>query len=785
MPAVTATPAGTGAPTERQAPARQELRQVAVGLITLLAAVVGATAPVDPTAVPAVDAVLAAVLAGTLAYCASRAHRWSWYPAAAVAAGLGEAPWVLAGALALALAVAASWSSHRIRPVGAAIGGLAAQSLLRLDDWGSFGVTALIVAVVTVPLVFSGLRRSPKRVRRTAGVTLIAAAVVGSVLTVLAVVVAIGQRGAVEDGIDAAESGLAAAESGDDTVAVELLGDAVESFRSAESALGASWLSPVKAVPVVGQHVDALEVVSGEGAQLARLAAEAVEDADVDALTFDDGVIDVDALRDVEPPLSRSAAGLVDAERAVRDISADWLVSPVRSRVDRFSDQVTDASADAEVALDAVRIAPGLFGGDQDRRYLVLFTTTSEMRGLGGFIGNFGELTAVDGNVELTRSGRLTRDVGRRPGEPSYEISGPTDYLARYGQWDPGFFIQDTTFSPDFPSVGTVWEELYPQVPGGGSLDGVIMVDPVGLAGLLEFTGPILVDGLDVALTADNAADILLRDQYLVFPEDDADRIDFLDEASRKTFEALTSGDLPGPQQVIDTLGPLVRDGHLAVHSVHEDEQELYLSTGIAGELPPVAGEFAALTGQNAGNSKIDIFSRRAIDYDAVVDPSRGTVEATVTIELANDAPASGLPSDVLRNRFEDQVPGTRSTNLSWYSTLRLESMTVDDFPATVDVGRERGRNAYSRIVHIPPGETRSVVIKLSGTYAGGDRFRLDVASQPTVQPDRLMVSVRGAEGWRVVGARGAEVAEGAARLDQDLTEDLVLEVELESDEGG
>ncbi|MEL7210229.1 MAG: DUF4012 domain-containing protein, partial [Actinomycetota bacterium] len=362
----------------------------------------------------------------------------------------------------------------------------------------------------------------------------------------------------------------------------------------------------------------------------------------------------------------RAGQGLFD------EIEAGWLVPPVQSRIDRFADEVTGASENADVALDAVRVAPALFGGDGPRRYLVLFTTTAEARGLGGFIGNYGELTAVDGDVELTRSGRMERDFRPPPDQPPYTISGPPDYLARYGELNPGIFVQDTSFSPDFPTVGTVWTELYPQVPGGGPIDGVIMVDPEGLAGLLRFTGPIQLTGLAEPLTADNAAEFLLRDQYLLF-QDGTERIDFLDEATRVTFEALTSGDIPGPATVTEILGPLVRGGHLAVYSVHDDEAALYRRTEIDGKFPEGRIDLGSLVGRNAGNSKIDIFSQRSFEQDTLVDPDAGRVETTVTIELVNEAPPDGLPEAVLNNALPGRPPGTNTTTLSWYSTLELD----------------------------------------------------------------------------------------------------------------
>ena len=750
-------------------------------MIVLVAAAAGATAPVEPTAWPVSDAALSGALAAFVTYCASRSHRWAWMVLAAVAA-FGQSPWLWLGLVALGLAVDSARRSTRSRRVGAVIGALAVQSLLRLPEWEPFGVSAGVAAAAMAPVIVSGWRASPRHVRRRLALIVAGALATSVVLGAVAAATAVANRTAVEEGIDLADSGLTAAENGEDDEAIARLNDAAARFGEVSDAFGAPWMAAARIVPVVGPHVAALEAVTGEGEHLAVLASEAVNEADIDSLRFEDGVIDIARLRDVEPPLARSADGLASADAALADADSPWLVGPVRTRVDDFAEQVADASADADVAVDAVRVAPALFGGDGDRRYLVLFTTPAQARGLGGFIGNYGELSAIDGDVELTRSGRLRSELGPPPGGEPYEISGPADYLARWGRFDPGESIQDITFSPDFPTVGRIWEEVYPQVPGGDTLDGVIMVDPFGLAGLLQLTGPIQVPGRAEPLTADNAADFLLREQYADFQEGRTERVEFLDDATRITFEKLTEGDIPSPRTVIDVLGPLVRGGHLAVHGVADAEKALFERTDIDDAFPEVQGDFGSLTGQNAGNSKIDAYVRRAVDYDVVVDPDQGLIDATVTIELTNDAPPMGLPTVVLENRLPGRPDGTASSLLSWYTPLELESITVDGTEASAERSTELDRNVFSRLIDIPPSGTATVVLRLRGTHLDGDRYRLDLARQPTVNVDELTVSVSGSDGWNVSEADGAEPSDGTAVFEGPFAEDHTIEARFRSD---
>ncbi|QXC61272.1 DUF4012 domain-containing protein [Aquihabitans sp. G128] len=75
-------------------------------------------------------------------------------------------------------------------------------------------------------------------------------------------------------------------------------------------------------------------------------------------------------------------------------------MGPLRSRVDDFHAEVRDASDDADLADDLVRVVPDLLGRRGPRRYLVAFLQPAELRA-GGFGGSYAELEADDGDVEL------------------------------------------------------------------------------------------------------------------------------------------------------------------------------------------------------------------------------------------------------------------------------------------------------------------------------------------------------------------------------------------------
>lgn len=143
----------------------------------------------------------------------------------------------------------------------------------------------------------------------------------------------------------------------------------------------------------------------------------------------------------------------------------------------------------------AVRNAPTMLGADGPRVYFLTFTTPSEAHGLGGYMGNWAEVTITDGRLEVTAFGRTIDLYGEHQEKTIPHMSD--EYAERYGD----FLLNDVdnriaglevwanvTVSPDFPSVAATIADLYPQ-SGGTQVDGVFVLDIYAVAKLMEITG--------------------------------------------------------------------------------------------------------------------------------------------------------------------------------------------------------------------------------------------------------------------------------------------------------
>jgi hypothetical protein len=724
----------------RATPARSVTFTAAVVGSAVLAAAASGAAPTD---LALVDKLYVAGLAAVVAYFAGTARRWTWFLPAGVGAVLaGDGLAVAFAAAAIGLGFWSVYTDSRTRARAAIVAGLGVAALMRAGPLGFHGSTALLTAAAVLPVIVSGYRRTGRRARKR--VKRVAWILGGTMLLILAGV-ALAVALVAEDlykGAQRIDDGIVAAQDADDDNAAMRMGEASQLLGGVSDTLTSWFAYPARVLPVIGPNLDAVERMSFETSEAARVLSNAAGSADVDALRFNDGRLDPEVVSNVTATLAKVSDSLGETQTEVEEASSPWLLAPISSRIDDLDQQLTDNLPDVDAALGASRIAEGLLGSDQPRRYLVLFTTPVEARGRTGFPGNYAELLVDGGQLSMPRFGRISElEQGGTPGPQRVLNTAPPDFLARYGRFAPASTWRNIVLSPDFPTIAKVAGELYPQ-SGGSPIDGVMSVDPTGLAALmrvLDLTIP--VEGLPEPLTPDNTVSFLQYDQYVRYPETSR-RVDLLENVARTTFEALTHADMPRPKDVIDILDPVVDRGHIHFTTFDEAEAQYFDEIGVSGSFAPVAGDFVSVVSSNAGANKIDLYLQRHLQYVVGWDPATGAITSKLTATLQNTAPASGPPDYVIGNAV-GLPSGTNRSFVSIYSPFRLNGAKLNGQPIALQSELELGRSVYSTFVDIPPGGTATLELDLQGQVPPGLGFYpVTLEPQPLVNAEQAEVTV-------------------------------------------
>ncbi len=414
------------------------------------------------------------------------------------------------------------------------------------------------------------------------------------------------------------------------------------------------------------------------------------------------------------------------------------------------------------LAAESAHLLPAILGDEGTRRYFLAFQNNAELRGTGGFMGNWGEVVGVGGRLRLERFGRLEElnDAGTRP----RVLTSAPGFFDRWRMFNPGEFWEQVNVSPDFPTTARLISELYPQ-SGGSPVDGVIAVDPPGLSAMLKLTGPVTLPNWPVPIASDNVVDITLRQAYEKFPQDE--RVAFLGDLARQVAEAFTRADLGRPAQVTAALGTAAGDGHLMVWMARPEEQALMARLGIDGSIDELKGDSLLVVNQNMAANKVDSFFRRHVSYDVTLDPSRSpaALQARVEVTMDNDAPATGLSPQVI-GPYDDRFrAGENRTYVSVYTPFGGGSASVDGRPVTLENQSDLGRTALSTVISIPSKSSSTLAVDLKGEVRLSDDgwYRLDLFHQPSLTPDDVEISVAVPKGWRIVQVQGLK-ADGGRR---------------------
>ncbi|TDT15621.1 uncharacterized protein DUF4012 [Ilumatobacter fluminis] len=681
------------------------LGRVALGLVAGL--VVFATG-VRPTGNVVIDLIETVIAVAVVVVVGARAPWWMLVAAAGIAGAVGLSVWpILVAVMAFALA---AWVSPVDADAAARadVGAFSVSltmvsfSLSELDI--VTGASAMVGIGTGLALIVGGLGSLTAFVRKrllVVGGVAVAVAVAG---TAALGVAANGARDDLGSGVDNARAAARQAADLEADAAADDMRTAASDLEAANERIDAWWTQPARLVPIVAQHRTAAADLTEEVSDQLDAAADDLEDMSLDRLQVVDGAVDIDALRMLAEPVERFAERIDRLGTLADEVDSVWLAPPVKDKLDEVDDELVDLGPQLDRAQLALESLPAMLGENEARRYLLLFTTPSEARGLGGFIGNYAIVSIDDGRLRVDEAGRRS-ELERVAVEAEVVIDGPPGLLATYGKFGLGGDGEpvgprswsNLTLEPDWPSFASAAHQLYNDA-NDDDVHGVVVMDPYVLGQLSEYTGPVETnDGQ--RLEGDELVDYILLGQYA-----SEQRLDELETLSTQLVDAFLDSSLPKPRRLARDFEPLVDEQRLLVWAADETEQAMLVEVGVGDGLPDPTGRDAfTLALNNSGGNKIDAFLEREVTLERAGDVVRATVE------LTNEAPTDGYTDYVIGN-LSGLPTGTSRLYLVAYTSDQVDTATVDGAPAAIERGDELGWSTSAHYVVLGPGERTEVV---------------------------------------------------------------------------
>ena len=462
-------------------------------------------------------------------------------------------------------------------------------------------------------------------------------------------------------------------------------------------------------VPVVRDQVLTLRDVTGRGRQLGGIAARTGTDLQRQLDIGTGGSANRLALVEVLAASSARAASETEALPALPERRlAAVPMRLVRREVAEEQEEARVKLQDAAVQAEALR---GLLRGP--RRILVLAANNAEMLSGGGLVGQVAIADVQDGAVKLGGFLQSSDIVLVKKGP--VPLTPVQDAL-----WAPmgfGYDLRGITAASDFTQVGPVAAAMAEKI-GMGKVDGVVMLDVIGLQRLIDVTGPIQVD--DITIDGQNAADQLLYRNYLRFdagggPIREA-RAELQGKVGQTVFKALEERptDLG---KLFNAMKYNAASRHLMGWSADSNEQLLWERAGASGKLD-TEGLQVSLVNRSA--NKLDYHLKPAVVVKSRRAPGG---ERRVRLEITT----SNLPRNPTSRAVEGTVPRQHFNDLVAYLPQNASDIQTEG-PQFTRSGDEGGMRVVVKPLFLDLGETQTVVIEFT---------------IPKEQPIRLVPSAR------------------------------------------
>jgi hypothetical protein len=455
-----------------------------------------------------------------------------------------------------------------------------------------------------------------------------------------------GQARLVQQDLTTARSLLARAggfQSGKLETRLRLIDRAQAHTAAAERRLGGWPLRPLGMLPLAGRDVRVARAVATSATRTVK-ATRKVVTALQPLQTRPPRRTSILHAAEALQALHRTPELDVEAVRATRALVA-WSVR------EGYLQAATGASKAAQRAAQGLKLAATLYGPPGSVRWFLAFQNPAELRGTGGLIGEYGILESSPAGPKLVTVAHYA-GLNERTQQGVPLPKPVADRYERYGvqrDWTA------VNIPPDLPTVGRIIAELYEQTTGD-RIDGVVAADPLAVAQILRVAGPVQAAG--VRLDAGNVVEETLVRAYIRYEADNAARRRFLEELARASFRAFQRGLATRPVELLRGLGEAARGRHVQVYVRDKAGQRTVMALGLGGSaVAPTTGDYLMPVGINTGANKLDAFLRRTVRWRVRLDPE-GAAQATASLTLANDGPASGLPKYIIGPYDKRFLPG-------------------------------------------------------------------------------------------------------------------------------
>ncbi len=384
---------------------------------------------------------------------------------------------------------------------------------------------------------------------------------------------------------------------------------------------------------------------------------------------------------------------------------------PITQALEQFRARSTELVSLAEVVVP-------MLGYPYPKTFVVLLQNADELRPTGGFIGTVG-IVQID-------AGSLTRvdfkDVYAYDRVAATSTLGPPPEPLRRELGVQAWYLRDSNWSPDFPQAATRIASLFDQsgwiatsgTVGSMRVDGVIALEPGLFRQLLEFVGPLTVNG--VTYTPEHFFDQLQYAVEVGFQKQgipNEERKDVIADLGAALVQRLVEQPARRWPAFLELGFSALQQKEALFFLTDPGMQSIFDARRWSGRMRGTSQDSLAVVDANLAALKTDGVMEKKISYQVDLTDPAGPL-ATVRLTYHNTAQAVSWRYTRYRDYVRVYVPEGSALVSSVASGI-------------VDVMHDLGKTVFGAFWVIEPGDTRT----LEFTYRLPRSILLDASGRP------------------------------------------------------
>lgn len=501
-------------------------------------------------------------------------------------------------------------------------------------------------------------------------------------------------------------------------------------------------------LPFIGPNLAAVSEVARTADDVARLAVSPLVEVygglDWQTVSPSNLSLHLEPLQAAAPTLKSSAYAVSASAERLHNIDKGGLFPGIADPLRNAEDRLTQVQGALTAAADASSISPAMLGSNGARNYLLIIQNNAEARSSGGIPGALAVITLDSGKLALGEQSSAW-EVGAMSPNISIDPQQQQIFTSRLGK-----YMQDVNLTPDFPTAASTARAMWERKTGQ-RVDGVISIDPVTLSYILHATGPVTLNGPELAtvtasglpteLTGDNVVPTLLADVYAKIRDPQLQDAYFAGVA-KEIFSALSTGKGEASTVITGVIRGTT-EGRVLVWSADAAEQSVIHKYRLSGSIsgPSISPAQYGVYFNDGTGAKMDYYVKRAVQLIKEC-PADGYEQTRVRITSTNTAPldaVTSLPEYVTGGGVFGVSPGSVRTNIVAYGPAQanVESATQDGekIPLAPYLHGDRPVGVVSQ--QLAPGESKTVEFTFAKIV---QHVEPNVVVTPTVQPVKEVI---------------------------------------------